>query len=505
MHVQDTVNHARKDWFVVMNATTRAILSYLALAISHAQAQAQPASAPPEPALAQRAPHSDLRSVDKYIESAMRDHHIPGVSLAIGRHGKVVLAKGYGQANVELSVPATEDTVYQLASVTKTFTATAIMMLVEEGKLRLDDKVTKHLSDLPKAWEAVTVYHLLNHTSGIKSYTNVENFFKMSRKDYSHHEILGLVTNEPLEFVPGEKWNYSNSGFFLLGMLIEKVTGKTYGEFLEGRIFQPVGMTHTRTNDLHAIIPNRAQGYTWNGQELRIGEYVSPSQPFSAGMLVSSVNDLLKWDAALDSETLLNKSTLAHMWTPSPLSKRAETEYGLGWEIGKVNGHRVVSHSGGIPGFRADISRFVDDKLTVIVLANSDQGGNAGALARGIASRIEPTLKKKPEKPIADTDPKTSERLKNLFVEIMKGEVDPELFTEDARKDLIPRLQRAGKEGRFSPCGALKTFGLLERNETEAGINLRYRTAFENMTAETTFALQKNGKIANIDFRPSED
>ena len=191
----------------------------------------------------------------------MRKHHVPGISLAIVQRGQVVLAKGYGQANVELAVPATEDTVYQLASVTKTFTAAAIMLLVHEGKLGLDDKVTRHLSDLPKAWDAVTVHQLLNHTSGIKSYTSVKDFFKTIRKDYAQREILGLVAREPLEFAPGEKWNYSNSGFFLLGMLIETVTGKTYGEFLDERIFRPLRMTHTRINDLHAVIPNRTGLY----------------------------------------------------------------------------------------------------------------------------------------------------------------------------------------------------------------------------------------------------
>jgi D-alanyl-D-alanine carboxypeptidase len=487
-----------------MNTTIRAIVFCLAFGPAHAQLQAQPASLPHEPDRAAPTAHTDLRSIDEYIQNAMRKHHVPGTSVAVVRRGEVVLAKGYGQANVELSVPATEDTVYQLASVTKTFTATAIMLLVQEGKLTLDDKVTKHLSDLPNAWDPVTVRHLLNHTSGIKSYTSVKNFFKTVRKDYAQREILGLVAKEPLEFAPGEKWNYSNSGYFLLGMLIEKVTGKTYGEFLDERIFRPLRMTHTRINDLHAIIPNRAQGYTWNGKELRNGEYTSPSQPFSAGMLVSSVSDMLKWDAALDSESLITKTILERMWTTTPLGKGEPAGYGFGWQVGKVNGHRRVSHGGGIPGFSTDISRFVDDKLTVIVLANSDQG-NAGILAQGLARRIQPNLAKAPEAPIADTDPKTSERLKNAFLQGMKGEADPNLFTEDARKELVPKIRQAGKDGQFSAFGALKTFALLARKETEAGIQLRYRAAFENETAEATFAIDKNGKIAGLQLRPSED
>ncbi len=190
---------------------------------------------------------------------------------------------------------------------------------------------------------------------------------------------------------------------------------------------------------------------------------------------------MLTWDAALDSESLLTKSNLERMWTPTPLKKGEPAGYGFGWQIGKVNGHRLVSHGGGIPGFATELSRFVDDKLTVIVLANSDQG-NAGSLAQGIARRIQPNLAKKPEEPIADTGPKTSERLKNVVLEGMKGEADPELFTEDARKEVVPKIRQAGKDGQFSAFGPLKTFAPLARKETETGVQLRYRAVFENET-----------------------
>ena len=256
------------------------------------------ASRPPEPVKNETTSRSTTDGVDAFVQGLMQKRHIPGVSVAVVHDGSVVLEKGYGLANLELGVPATENTVYQLASVTKTFTATAVMMLVQEGKLALDDKITERLPDLPTAWQKVTIRHLLSHTSGIKSYTSVRDFHKTSRKDYAQRELLDLVAKEPLEFTPGEKWNYSNTGYFLLGMLIEKVGGKPYGEFMAERIFKPLNMAHTRANDLRAIIPNRAQGYEWNGKELRNGEYVSPSQPFAAGMLVSNVSDLVKWDAA---------------------------------------------------------------------------------------------------------------------------------------------------------------------------------------------------------------
>ena len=477
----------RKDWSLAMRSNIRAILFVLAIAASFVQAQSTSDSL--------------TKGIDDYVSGVMRKQHIPGVSIAIVKDGKIIEAKGYGLANVELSVPATEKTVYQLASVTKQFTATAIMMLVEQGKLGLGDKISKYLPGLPAAWKDVTVRQLLNHTSGIRSYTSVKDFFKTARKDYTRREILDLVAKDPLEFASGEKWKYSNTGYFLLGMLIEKVAGKTYGDFLDERIFKPLGMTQTRTNDLQAIIPNRAQGYDWNGKVLRNGEYVSPTQPFAAGMLVSTVSDLVKWDAALGSEKLLEKSALESMWLPTPLSKGSPADYGMGWQVKPVNGHRLVSHGGGIPGFSTQISRFVDDRLTVIVLTNAE-GGHAGTIAQGIAGRVLPALMKKAEAPIADHDEPTTSRLKGVLLGAMKGEADPALFTIEARKEALPRI----KDGKamFAPFGALKMFQLLERKATDVGMRLRYRAVFEKETLNAVFELDKAGKIAGIGIEQEE-
>ena len=367
-----------------MRLVTGAILC--SFVFSTSSVHAQEPSAAHEPVKADATSSAAYEAVDAYIQSHMSKRHIPGMSVAIVRDGKVARAKGYGLANVELSVPANDETVYQLASVTKTFTATAVMMLVEDGKLALDDKITSLLPDLPAAWKDVAVRHLLNHTSGIKSYTSVRDFMKTARKDYTHREIINLVAKEPLEFRPGEKWVYNNTGYFLLGMLIEKQTGKKYGEFLDEKIFKPLGMNHTRVNDLHAIIPGRAMGYTWDGKSLRNGEYVSPTQPFSAGAYVSTVNDLAKWDAALRTESLLKRSTLDQMWTPTKLTKGGHADYGFGWELSKVNGHRLCSHGGGIPGFATYLARFVDDNLTVVVLTNSDTGSSAAIAQESPAS-----------------------------------------------------------------------------------------------------------------------
>lgn len=439
-----------------------------------------------------------VESVDAYVRESMAKRHVPGASVAVVKDGKVLLAKGYGLANVELGVPATDQTVYQLASVTKTFTATAVMLLVGDGKLKLDDKMSAHLTDLPAAWKEVTVRQLLNHTSGIKSYTSVKDFDKMMRKDFAPREILDLVAKEPLEFPSGEKWQYSNTGYFLLGMVVEQASGKSFGEFLAERIFRPLGMSRTRVNDLRAVIPGRAQGYEWDGKELKNGEYVSPTQPFSAGALVSTVADLVKWDAALADGKVLDGPTLEKMWIPTPL-KEGEASYGFGWAVTKVAGRREVAHGGGIPGFSTEIARFLDDRLTLIVLTNLE-GGHAGEMARKIAGLVVPALIEKPQEPIADADEVATKRLRGLLEAAVKGEADPDLFTEAAKGALIPRIKETS--ARLPAFGTLKTFQLLERQEVGETIRLRYRAAFEKETLRASFVLDKAGKVAGLMIQP---
>jgi D-alanyl-D-alanine carboxypeptidase len=218
-------------------------------------------------------------------------------------------------------------------------------------------------------------------------------------------------------------------------------------------------------------------------------------------MLVSTVNDLVKWDAALRSETLLKKSILEQMWTPTKLSKGGDAEYGFGWSIGKVNGHRLIGHGGGIPGFSTQLSRYVDDNLTVIVLTNADSG-NAGALARGIAGRLVPALAEEAAKPIADTDPQTTERLKGVILAAMKGEADPELFTKESKERHVAAIKQG--KGTTASFGALREFRLEERKQSDQGVKLRYRAIFENETMSAFFDLDKAGKIAGLGLQSAD-
>jgi CubicO group peptidase (beta-lactamase class C family) len=307
--------------------------------------------------------------VDDYVQSEMQKQHVPGLALMVARGGKIIRAQGYGLSNVELQVPVKPESIFQSGSVGKQFTATGIMMLVEEGKIGLEDPLTKYFPDAPATWKQVTIRELLSHTAG---FTDYPKDFDM-RKDYTEADLIKIVEGIPLAYPPGTNWSYSNLGFLTLGVVIHKVTGQFYGDFLHERIFRPLGMSTTRIISEADIIPNRSAGYRLVKGELKNQEWVSPTLNTTAdGALYFSVLDLAKWDAALYSEKLLKKSSLDQMWTVARLTngKPNSGHYGFGWFIENRNGHRVIEHEGAWQGFETEISRYVDDQLTVVVLTN---------------------------------------------------------------------------------------------------------------------------------------
>jgi CubicO group peptidase (beta-lactamase class C family) len=437
--------------------------------------------------------------VNTYVQEQVAKRRIPGLSLAVVRGGEILYAKGYGMADVERAVPATPETVYELASVSKQFTATAVMMLVEEGKFKLDDSVADRLVIVPQAWRDVTVRNLLNHTSGIKDYLGTKDI--SFRKDYTNDELIGMVAKLPLDFAPGEKWSYSNTNYVLLGMLIEKANGQSLADFLARRIFDPLGMKSSRVNDTLAVIPNRATGYERAGGVLRIRDFVSPTLAATGdGEVVSSVLDLAKWDAALDQETLLKRPVLQQMWTPATLKDGKKTHYGFGWGVGEQNGHQVVSHSGGFPGFNANISRYPQDRLTVIVLANTSSAG-ADRIARGVASKYVPALAEPETAAIPDEDAVTTRKLKAVVIAMLDGQLEADLFTPEAKKDHLPeKVQEVGKS--IAPLGPLKSFELIGR-KPEGGLRVHsYRAVFGETALVLTFTLTGDGQIAGLTLVP---
>ena len=328
-------------------------------------------------------PDTHFGAVETFVKSEMDRQHIPGLALLAARDGKTVRAQGFGFSNLEHSVTVKPETIFQSGSVGKQFTATAVMMLVEESKIGLDDSITKYFPEAPATWKPVTVRHLLSHTGGFTDYPKGFDF----RKDYTEAELFKVVAGIPLAFAPGTKWKYSNLGYLTLGILIHRVTGKFYGDVLQERIFQPLGMHTTRIMSEADIIPNRAAGYRLVKGQVKNQEWVSPTLNTTAdGSLYFSILDLAKWDAALYNEKLLKRSSLEQMWTPVKLNdgKPNSGHYGFGWEITNSHGHRVIGHQGSWQGFETQISRYVDDKLTVVVLSNL-AGGDPGKIAEGVA------------------------------------------------------------------------------------------------------------------------
>jgi len=343
----------------------------------------------PVAGLAQASPDA---AVDQYIQAEMAKRQIPGLALLVARDGQIVRAQGYGYSNLELQAPVKPETVFQSGSIGKQFTATAVMMLVEEGKIGLDDPLTKYFPDAPPSWKQVTVRRLLSHTAGFTDYPKDFNF----RQDRTEDETLKIVEGLPLASSPGTKYSYANLGYLTLGVLIHRVSGKFYGDFLQERIFQPLGMTTTRIISEADIIPNRAAGYRLVKGELKNQEWVAPTLNTTAdGSLYFTVLDLAKWDAALYTEKLLRRSSLEQMWTVAKLNDGQPNSghYGFGWFIEAAHGHRIIEHEGAWQGFTGNISRYVDDKLTVIVLTNAEHS-HPDEISHHVAGMYLPELAK---------------------------------------------------------------------------------------------------------------
>ena len=314
--------------------------------------------------------------IDNYIQFEMNKRQIPGLALVVIRDGEVIKMKGYGFANLEHDVPVKPDTVFELASVTKQFTAAGVMLLVEEGKVKVEDPISQYLPNAPEYWKDIAVRHLLTHTSGLP---NLENGFQALRKggarlNYTTTQLYNAAKNDPMSFAPGERWQYSDVGYFLLGMIIEKASGQPYRNFLASRFFEPLGMASSSVLDQSVVLKSRAAGYTLrNGQIVSIRRVIQVELPSHYGIF-STVQDLVKWDNALAAGKVVQQSSLDQMWTPVKLNCGGSFLYGFGWGMEERRGHWMITHSG-ITG--TEYTRFPDDKLTVIVLTNL--GSHIGA------------------------------------------------------------------------------------------------------------------------------
>jgi CubicO group peptidase (beta-lactamase class C family) len=347
----------------------------------------------------------DAARMDQIVQSYVAGHHFMGTVL-VARGSHVLFSKGYGSANLEWDVPNSPNTKFRLGSVTKQFTAASILLLEERGKLNIGDPVKKYLPDAPPAWDEITIFHLLTHTSGIPSFTGFPDYAKLEPFAATPAELVSRFRDKPLEFDPGEKWNYSNSGYVLLSYLIEKITGDSYEKFVRDNIFIPLGMKDSGYDSNSAVISHRASGYEYGKNGFENAGFIHMSIPHGAGALYSTTEDLLKWEQGLFGGKLLHAASLDKMTTPF------KNNYAFGLAVDAGGGHKVIQHGGGIEGFNTELQYYPEDKLTVVVLRNVNVDGPApGEIANKLAALARgDTVKLQSERKEITPDPKMFSR-----------------------------------------------------------------------------------------------
>ncbi len=338
----------------------RFVLAVTSLCLAVPCAHAQSSVSGPTP--------PDTKRMEQIVQDSITTQHFMGTVL-VERDGQAILDKGYGSADLEWNIPNAPDTRFRLGSITKQFTAASILLLEERGKLKVEDPISKYMPDEPAAWKNITFIHLLTHTSGIPSFTSFPDYEELQDRPVTPEQLVARFRNKPLEFQPGEKWNYSNSGYALLGYLLEKISGEPYCDFLQQNIFTPLAMHDTGCDRNSVILPRRASGYTPGPDGLENATYIDMTVPFSAGELYSTTGDMLRWQQALFGGKLLNAASVQKMTTP------VKDNYGFGLEIETIKGNKRISHDGGINGFSTSESWYPQEKLSIIVLSNVN--GNA--------------------------------------------------------------------------------------------------------------------------------
>ena len=435
--------------------------------------------------------------VDSLVAAEMRWQRIPGLSLAVVRDGRVVLARGYGMANLEHQVPVKPETIFQSGSVGKQFTATLVMMLVEEGKIGLDDPITRYFPDGPEAWKAITVRHLLTHTGGTTDYPDDFDF----RRDYTEDELLKRAAGIPLAFTPGDRWSYSNLGYLMLGVLIHKVSGKFYGDLLDERIFTPLGMETARVITEADIVPNRAAGYQLDKGEIKNQDWVAPTINTTAdGSLYLTALDMAKWDAALYSERLLKRTSLEQMWTPVRLNSGKTEPYGFGWRFDEMKGQRIIEHGGAWQGFTSFIARYPAQRLTVIVFTNLS-GADPGRVAHRVAGLYDPQFVPVAVAAIEDKEPSVTAMTRSLLQAFASGTADTALFTAEARARIFPDRARQAT-GVLQSLGTMTSLELVERSEAEGNRVYRYRVRYPGQNLFVGVTLTRDNKVAGLRMQP---
>ncbi|MBY8826227.1 serine hydrolase domain-containing protein [Sphingomonas colocasiae] len=445
-------------------------------------------AAPP----AMAAPPTDLfrDQVDRFIESEMKSEQVPGAAVAVIHKGQVVIAKGYGRATVEFDVPVTTDTMFQSGSVGKMFTAAAVMLQVEQGKMRLDDPVSKYLPGAPASWRAMTVRHLMTHTSGV---ANLDGAF-YGGKDFSDETYIAQAFAKPLDFAPGARWNYSNTGYALLGILVKKATGHSYLDVLAGNVFKPLGMATARPTNDSDIVPNRAAGYKLAGGVLKNQDFsYANTNPTGDGALYLSLKDMIAWNRGIEHGKVLSAAGWQQAWTPVRLNSGKPYPYGFGWSVTQAGGAPHYHHGGAWQGFKTYYSRYPGDELAIIILTNSG-ATDVEKLNNGIAALWDAKLTAPPPKP--RPEPAIAHRIAALIETARSGGLTPQdvpLFPAD----YIPMFNARMKD-LLSTAGALKSLDLVERAENGDDIDYVYAATFAGRGAKVRYGVAPGNQATHF-------
>ncbi len=437
-------------------------------------------------------------AIDDYVNAEMTRQHVPGLALAVMQHGQLTRAQGYGFANLEHHVPVHPDTIFETGSVGMQFTAVAVMLLVEDGKIRLDDSVRKYLPNAPRAWAPITIRNLLNHTSGLPTTPNGE-----FRRDYTDDELLHIIYKQELNFPAGTHWSFSYTGYLTLGMLIKKVSGEFYADLMAKRIFAPLGMRTTRLMDYRAIVPNRAEGYQFSNGELRNQEWVSPTANSTAdGALIFSALEYARWDAAVLDRKILRSTSWDEIARPAQLTGGQTYPYGFGWFLDHSSGQEIWHDSGSWQGFQSYVIRYLGDQLTIIALANSDSA-DPTTIVRHVAGMLDPKLAQPAQAPVEDLEPRVTEQLRTLLQQVHDGQARYADFAFVSKSEFAESM--SANQMTLQSFGSLQQVALFSHQERGGDRLYRYRARYDHGLLDVELGRTASGKISRLEFRQVED
>lgn len=424
--------------------------------------------------------------IDKLATAALASSGVPSASIAVVKDGKIVYLNAYGSARLEPKTPATSGMRYSIGSISKQFTAAAVLLLQEQGKLSLDDKVGKFIPDLTRANE-VTIRQLLSHTSGYQDYWPQDYVMPMMLQPVTTAKILDMWARRPLDFEPGTKWQYSNTNYVIAGVIIEKVSGKPLLQFLKEKVFSPLGMTSVANTDEKKLGDTDPTGYMrYALGPLRVAPKEGAGWLFAAGELAMTAEDLAKWNISIMDQKLLKPASYREMEREAQLNNGLGTRYGLGVSLAMEAGHRAVSHGGEVSGFVSESIVFPDERVSVVALTNQDASSAADDIARGIVPLL-----------FQQNDPATPEKLeqaKKIFEGLQHGTIDRSLFTDNANAYFSEQALQDFATG-LSPLGTPRQFTQV-RQGLRGGMTLRvYLVRFDKQTLRAWTYELPNGKL----------